>query len=412
MADPLPDDVAALCNHAGIDSSLYKDFAAQRSASAAAVSSSTAADSVQDSKNSPGEDWPGLGPRAGQVAAPVVARQSKQAQSSTREIQPPSVLVERTEFAVVPTGAGGSNLVELPLPSHRGFGATHSSAAVAENPRAVRDRWSAIQDVFSHGTSENADAIAAHTLPCGSISVFAAGGGVGKTTIGATLARVLTSMGESVLLAGLTPDSILPLYFGARSASGGTLRSFLMPRDNGRGSLHLYLDSLSAAGRDGETEGKDLLDRLCSQAELVKDDVDHSVMVLPVGRLEALMPILRNTSICLAVIVPDLASAIGVGKLMRFFKEHEDQPISPYFLINKFDAARALHQEMRSRLQEQLGEHLLPVVIRRSDDIQDALAAGMTVIDYAPGTAVAQDFRHLAEWVAGHCGSGRAGQQK
>jgi cellulose synthase operon protein YhjQ len=412
MADPLPEDVAALCNHAGIDSSLYKDFATQRSASAAAVSSSTAVDFARNARNMSDEERAALGTQTGPVAMSDVARQSKHAQSSTHEIQPPSVLVEGTEFAGVPTGAGGSNLVELPLPSHRAFGAAHSSSAVAENPRAVRDRWSAIQDVFSQGTTDNADAVAAHTLPDGSISVFAAGGGVGKTTIGATLARVLTSMGESILLAGLTLDSILPLYFGARSASGGTLRSFLMPRDHERGSLHLYLDYLSVAGLDGGTGGTELLDRLCSQAELVKDDVDRSVMVLPVGSLESLTPILRSASICLAILVPDLASAIGVGKLMRFFKEHEDQPISPYFLINKFDAARALHQEMRSRLQEQLGEHLLPVVIRRSDDVQDALAAGMTVIDYAPGTAVAQDFRHLAEWVVSHCGSGSAGQQK
>jgi hypothetical protein len=35
MPDRFPEDVAALCNHAGIDSSRYRDFATQRNVSAA-----------------------------------------------------------------------------------------------------------------------------------------------------------------------------------------------------------------------------------------------------------------------------------------------------------------------------------------------------------------------------------------
>jgi len=279
---------------------------------------------------------------------------------------------------------------------------------VADSPKQGRDRWSAIHYVFAADASLGSN-VAAHNLPPGSISLFAVGGGVGKTTIGATLARVLTGMGESVLLAGLTPDSILPLYFGARCVSGGKLRSFLMPRDQARGSLHLYLDSLSGWTPRSDDDGQQLLDRLCSQAELVRDDIDRAIVVFPGGGLEPLMPILQKTSLRLVIVVPDLASAIGVGKLTRFFKDHHERPDSPYFLINKFDSARALHQEMRTRLHEQLGARLLPLVIRRSDEIQDALAAGMTVVDYAPGTCVAQDFEHLADWIRAHSGRERKG---
>ncbi len=405
MANPLPDDVAALCNHAGLDSSRYKDFTAQRSASTAAVSSCTAADSAKDPKNPSDEEQAGLDAGSTGVTEPEMVRQPVGSQAPSH--------AERARRGTPPASAASSNLIELPLPARRGFATTHSSPALADIPQVVSDRWSAIQDVFSQGTTDNASVVAAHTLPNGSISLFAVGGGVGKTTIAATLARVLTSMGESVLLAGLTQDSILPLYFGARSPTGGTLRSFLMPRNHGHGSLHLYLDSLSNPRREGGTEGQELLDRLCSQAELVKDDVDRAIMVFPGGSApERLMPILTSTSLCIAIIVPDLASAIGVGKLMRFFKGHPNQPVSPSFLINKFDSARALHQEMRSRLHEQLGDLLLPVMIRRSDDIQDALAAGMTVIDYAPGTAVAQDFQRLAEWAVGHSAAGGMGPRQ
>ena len=402
MADSLPEDVAALCDHAGLDSSLYKDFTTQRNTVAA--SSRTAARAATSKRDAPGSDQDQLSVTSGSaVTASLNPDPPVESHSSPPPVQQHVTLVEQPEHGGTPASMGNSNLLELPLPSHRGFATTRISPTPADNPRITRDRWSAIQDAFSQGTTDDASAIATHTLPPGSISLFAVGGGVGKTTIAATLARVLTSMGESVLLAGLTQDSILPLYFGARSATGGTLRSFLMPRNHGRGSLHLYLDSLSDLSREGSSEGQELLDRLCSQAELVKDDVDRAIMVFPAGSLEPFMPILTSGGLSLAIIVPDLVSAIGVGKLMRFFKEHQDQPVAPYFLINKFDSSRALHQEMRSRLHEQLGARLLPLVIRHSDDIQDALAAGTTIIDYAPGSAVAHDFQHLVEWILGHC---------
>jgi cellulose synthase operon protein YhjQ len=382
MANPLPEDVAALCDHAGLDASRYKDFAAQRSPVAE----------------------PSVG--AADMSAQLAPDVSRQPVSSP--ILPP----DSQKFAVFlepAASSGTSNLVELPLPSRRSTPPTHPPPAVADGTRMPRNRWSAIQDVFAADASSNSSAVA-HSLPAGSISLFAVGGGVGKNTIGATLARVLTGMGESVLLAGLTPDSILPLYFGARSVSGGRLRSFLMPREQARGSLHLYVDSLTVSTSGADGGGQQLLDRLCSQAELVGDDIDRAIVVFPAGAPEPLMPILQKTSLRLVIVVPDLASAIGVGKLMRFFKEHPDRPDSPYFLINKFDSTRPLHQEMRTRLHEQLGARLLPLVIRRSDEIQDALAAGMTVMDYAAGTCVAQDFEHLADWIRTHSGRERKGQ--
>ena len=50
-------------------------------------------------------------------------------------------------------------------------------------------------------------------------------------------------------------------------------------------------------------------------------------------------------------------------------------------------------------LQQQLGDRLLPFVLRRSSAVSEALAEGMTVIDYAPGSAVAEDYWNLAGWL-------------
>jgi cellulose biosynthesis protein BcsQ len=67
--------------------------------------------------------------------------------------------------------------------------------------------------------------------------------------------------------------------------------------------------------------------------------------------------------------------------------------------LNQFDASSPLHLDVRAILQQQLGDRLLPLVLRRSPAVSEALAEGMTVIDYAPGSEVAEDYRTLAGWL-------------
>jgi len=59
----------------------------------------------------------------------------------------------------------------------------------------------------------------------------------------------------------------------------------------------------------------------------------------------------------------------------------------------------ALAPDILSLKREQIGDRLLPFALRRSPAISEALAEGMTVIDYAPTATVAEDYAHLAEWV-------------
>jgi cellulose biosynthesis protein BcsQ len=81
----------------------------------------------------------------------------------------------------------------------------------------------------------------------------------------------------------------------------------------------------------------------------------------------------------------------------RAIRPGSRQP-SVHFLINKFDPASAFHAEVRKNLRLQLGARLLPFCIRRHDAVAEALAAGMTVLDYAPNSAPAEDFLQLATW--------------
>ena len=53
-------------------------------------------------------------------------------------------------------------------------------------------------------------------------------------------------------------------------------------------------------------------------------------------------------------------------------------------VLNQFDASLPLHLDVREVLRRQLGDRLLPFVIRRAPAVSEALAEGMTVVDYAP----------------------------
>jgi cellulose biosynthesis protein BcsQ len=78
-------------------------------------------------------------------------------------------------------------------------------------------------------------------------------------------------------------------------------------------------------------------------------------------------------------------------------REPDSQPT--FYLLNKYDATVPFHKDVRERLRIVLGERLLPFAIRRTDQIPEALAAAVTVVDYAPNAPVVEDFKLLAQWL-------------
>jgi cellulose biosynthesis protein BcsQ len=70
-----------------------------------------------------------------------------------------------------------------------------------------------------------------------------------------------------------------------------------------------------------------------------------------------------------------------------------------FYVLNKYDASVPFHRDVRERMCAVLGERLLPFSIRRTDQVSEALAAGVTVVDYAPNAPVVDDLKLLAQWV-------------
>ena len=101
-------------------------------------------------------------------------------------------------------------------------------------------------------------------------------------------------------------------------------------------------------------------------------------------------------------VAPDMNSVISLQAVERLFhgvNDGDGRPLQPFYVLNQFDPSLPLHLDVREVLRRQLGDRLLPFVIRRAPAVSEALAEGMTVIDYAPDSPVAEDYQNVANWL-------------
>jgi cellulose synthase operon protein YhjQ len=237
------------------------------------------------------------------------------------------------------------------------------------------------------------------------LAIFSFEGGVGKTGLVATLSRALGAQGERVVLADTTSHGLLPFYFGARELQSGVRRTFpiarTFPAASGATAQPLSLVSYDVAeGSDSQPQREALVEEILHNCE----DSDRLVLDISSGSNWLVRRIAGRHPVVLVPMALDLNSVITMQAVERLFyviPDCDGQPIQPYYVLNQFDESVPLHIEVRESLTRQLGDRLLPIVIRRSSAVNEALAEGMTVIDFAPDAPVSQDYLEVAAWLRG-----------
>jgi cellulose synthase operon protein YhjQ len=241
-------------------------------------------------------------------------------------------------------------------------------------------------------------------LPPGSLSVLPSGGGVGASTIIATLGRIFALRKERVLLLDGDPASVLPFFFGVTAPVRGTclLQERLSAAEHSiRVVLRKQEETIPSEIDAGPARESDA--SLWGNAASLLGETDRvfvDVWADMAGNLRRQLLLESNS---LVVLLPDLRSALRVRTLLRLFEEQQrvhGGRFTPYFLLNQFDPTVSLHQELRRSFGAQLGERLLPFTLRRTDEVALALAEGMTVVDHAPGSGITEDYLQLANWLA------------
>jgi cellulose synthase operon protein YhjQ len=290
-------------------------------------------------------------------------------------------------------------------PSHPYTPSADSSDTLQDSRERVASRWFALKSAFDpaeelepHGARERVTPV---------LALFSLAGGVGKTSLGATLGRTLSSLGEKVLLADTTSHGLLPFYFGASELRPGIVRTFSPPSGSTDAPIHLV--SYDVEGTSSDTARQDAV-----MGKLAQSTVGTQRMILDLNSASAWMirRISRMNATVLIPTTPDMNSVITLQAVERYFKDMVDadgRPLLPYYILNQFDSTLPLHLDVREVLRRQLGDRLLNFVIRRAPAVSEALAEGMTVVDYAHDAPVSADYAKVATWLRNIAPPGRHG---
>jgi cellulose synthase operon protein YhjQ len=287
--------------------------------------------------------------------------------------------------------------------------ADRSEYSAAPVPRAPEDtlqasrdritsRWFALKGVFAGGAdavAEPTPAQAPSRAPV--LAVFSLAGGVGKTSLVATVGRALSARGERVLLVDTAAYGLLPFFFGARDQRPGVLRTFTAPGTSGDAPVQLLTIDCENLGPENAPQ-----EQLSQEIARNGHGASRILVDLATASGAVTRRVLRMSPTVLVPVIPDMSSVVSVGSIDAFFQRNtaaSTNPVFPFYVLNQFDPSLPLHLDVREVLREQLGDRLLPFSLRRTPAVSEAVAEGMTVVDYAPNSTVAEDFGALAGWV-------------
>jgi cellulose synthase operon protein YhjQ len=217
-------------------------------------------------------------------------------------------------------------------------------------------------------------------------------GGVGKTTLCATVARVLSSRLGNVLVADRCRDGIIPYFFSLDRQSAGGLQT-VYPNVHRAG----YQMTLVAAPGNEQPNAP-----TAAWLEQLQAESPLTLLDLPTFNERPTPGALHRVSQVIVPLVPDVQSIAGIARAEELSGMlDEGQNGRNLFVLNRFDEARPLHREIRAYLEKLLEDRLAPVAVRESEYIPEALSLGMTVVDHAPQAAVVKDFAQLVAWLEG-----------
>jgi len=380
-----PEDIATLYSRARIEWTRYWDFSASRKQVRQQLHLGVVREPLEwpspavpvaEFQSQPKEELPQVQLQEVKIEDPEL--QDSQAQEAP---QVQTSVVRTTEAQTIEMEAQGPQPEPMPQ-------ATTPGAAT---------RWHALRSIFAPAqASVDPSSFPAFEPRPPIVVVFSLAGGVGKTCLVATLGRVLSALGEHVLLAETAACGLLPFYFGSRELRPGVVRTFFPPGAFGEDCDEpVQMLNLQGDGSPGDGNQPDAL-----LADLLRDGHGASRIVVDVATANRkwMSRLLSLRTTLLVPILPDMSSVACLGALEALDAGSASGERALY-LLNQFDASLPLHRDVRAILQQQLGDRLLPFVLHRGSLVSEALAEGMTVIDYAPGSEIAADYRDLAGWL-------------
>lgn len=230
------------------------------------------------------------------------------------------------------------------------------------------------------------------------LEVFSLAGGAGKTSLVATLGRALSARGERVLVLEATPFESLQYFFGECNCRPGVLRTFRPPSRSSDAPIRLAGIDPEALVQESTMQGS-----LASDIKRWAQGSSRVIVDVGTGSTAVVRGLSRMSPVFLVPLVPDVNSVVTANLIDKFFERQKDpsgRSPNAFYLLNQFDSSLPLHVDVREALQVRQGKRLLPFALQRTPAIGEALAEGMTIMDYVPDSMAAAEFTSLAKWLA------------
>lgn len=281
-------------------------------------------------------------------------------------------------------------------------------AAVSEEPATSADamqaahgqetsRWFVLKGVLGGATApeKTPDLGPAAEIPL--VEVFSLAGGVGKTSLVATLGRALSARGERVLLVEATPLASLQYFFGACDSRPGVVRTFRPPAVSSDAPIRLASFDPEALVVESAVQGS-----MATDIQKWAQGVSRVIVDVATGSTSTVRGLSRMSPVVLVPLIPDVQAIVTAKSIDAFFQRNgaaTGTNSEVYYLLNQFDPSLPLHLDVRKVLRERLGERMLPFTLPRTPAVSEALAEGMTIVDYAPDSPATEEFASLAKWL-------------
>ena len=370
---------------------------AEKSAAMAGESPTRAASHAEAAQTiaSTGDENSALPRRAANLEAPVI-EVSSVAAIRPAWLEPATELARPDESGMPPTPAITGVLQTRRIPSV-GVPVNAKSTTLVDSRAQVASRWPVLQLLVARAVAHTPPAGARMSWPRGPVvAIVSPAGGAGKTSLAAAMARALAVAGERVLLADTAADGLLPLYFGMGGLAADRAQT-AAARGGERGAISVVALDIAGASAEKRKQERAIESLLASAlgSDRVVIDLAPDAMWM-VERLAMLRPMV------LAAMAPDMNSVAGMRGIEQTFAtiaDRDGRPLLPFYLLNRLDVGLPLHLDIREVLRSELGERLIAVAVRRSAAVSEALAQGMTAVDYAPDAPVARDYADVAAWL-------------
>ncbi|RFC40731.1 MAG: cellulose synthase operon protein YhjQ [Candidatus Nitrotoga sp. CP45] len=240
------------------------------------------------------------------------------------------------------------------------------------------------------------------------IAIVSAAGGVGRSTLTASLATLLAQRKIAVLALDFDPQNLLSTLLGSDEISlGGLLPDFLTKKEFGKSAL---INSNEVAclpfGRVNEASLVTFEQHLRTEPEWLKKSIAQidyppgAFLIMDTPRLPS--PYARQAIVAadlvLAVLAPDTRSLALVPAVEAALARCAPG-LQPIYVMNGLDSTRALQSDLLAQFRSALQMRLSPYPIHRDEAVPRAVANYANLQSLSPDSLVAHDLNGLLNWL-------------